>query len=67
MIKAGQTVRSVLSWTDPGPVPAGQCHARRATGFRVHLRGLPGFYRLPIDARVCTTKKYRPHGTRLSH
>jgi len=67
VIKAGQTVRSVLSWTDPGPVPAGQCHARTATGFRVHISQLPGFYRLPIHARVCTTKKYRPHGTRLSH
>ena len=67
VIHAGQTVRSVLSWVDPGPVPAAQCRARHATGFRVRLAGLPGFFRLPIDARVCTTMKYRPHGTRLSH
>ena len=67
VIRAGRTVRSVLSWVDPGPVPAGQCHARHATGFRVRLAGIPGFHRLPLDATVCTTKKFRPHGTRLSH
>lgn len=67
VIHAGQTVRSVLSWVDPGPVPADQCRARHATGFRVRLAGLPGWSRLRIDASVCTTKKYRPHGTRLSH
>lgn len=65
VIGAGKTVKSVLSWVDPGPVPAGQCHARTATAFRVRLAGIPGFYRLPLHARVCTTKKYRPHGTRL--
>jgi len=67
VIRSGQTVRSVLSWVDPGPVPAGQCHARHATGFRMRLAGISGFRRLPLDAQVCTTKKYRPHGTRLSH
>lgn len=67
VIRSGQTVRSVLSWVDPGPVPAGQCHARHATGFRMRLRGVAGFFRLPLDAQVCTTRKFRPHGTRLSH
>jgi Domain of unknown function (DUF4232) len=65
VIGAGRTVRSVLSWVDPGPVPPGQCHARTATAFRMRIRDIPGFYRLPLHARVCTTKKYRPHGTRL--
>jgi len=31
----------------------------------MRIAGLPGFYRLPLKAPVCTTKKYRPHGTRL--
>ena len=65
VIGAGKTVKSVLSWVDPRPVPAGQCHARTATAFRMRIRDIPGFYRLPLHARVCTTKKYRPHGTRL--
>lgn len=65
VIGAGRTVKSVLSWVDPGPVPAGQCHARRATAFRMWIAQVPGWYTLPLHARVCTTKKYRPHGTRL--
>ena len=65
VIGAGRTVKSVLSWVDPGAVPAGQCHARTATAFRVRLADIPGFSRLPLHARVCTTRKYRPHGTRL--
>ena len=67
LIRAGQTVRSVLSWVDPGPVPPGQCHARTATAFRMHLRGLPAFHQFRLRTEVCTTKKYRPHGTRLAH
>lgn len=66
VIRAGQTARSVLSWVDPGPVPKRQCRPRPATGFRVSIAGLPGHYVLRLDARVCTTKKYRPHGTRLT-
>lgn len=65
VIGASATARSVLSWTDPGPVPKSQCHAKHATGVLVKIRGLPGHYRLHVDARVCTTWKYRPHGTRL--
>lgn len=65
VIRAGRTARSVLSWVDPGPVPKRRCHARPATGFRVVIAGVPGRHVLPLDARVCTTKEYRPHGTRL--
>jgi hypothetical protein len=46
-------------------VPAAQCHARLATGSRVHLAGIPGRYRIHLHAPVCTTQQYRPHGTRL--
>ena len=64
VIPAGGTARSTLSWTDPGPVPPRQCHARLATGANVKLVGLPGHYRIHLHAMVCTTKQYRPHGTR---
>jgi len=65
VIPAGGTARSTLSWVDPAPVPAGQCHAALATGSRVRLAGIPGTYRIHLHAMVCTTKQYRPHGTRL--
>ncbi|MFC4785824.1 hypothetical protein ACT8ZV_15195 [Nocardioides sp. MAHUQ-72] len=66
VIGAGETGRSTLSWTDPGPVPRAQCHPRHASGVRVKIAGLTGHYFLRMDVRVCTTKKYRPHGTRIS-
>ena len=65
VIEGGVTVKSVLSWVDPGAVPRAKCHPRTATAFRLRIRDLPGFFRLPLKARVCTTKQYRPHGTRL--
>jgi len=65
VIPVGGTARSTLSWVDPGPVPAAQCHARLATGSRVHLAGIAGGYRIHLHAMVCTTEQYRPHGTRL--
>ena len=65
VIPAGGTARSTLSWVDPGPVPAGQCHARLATGSRVHLAGITAPYRIHLHAMVCTTERYRPQGTRL--
>lgn len=65
VIPAGGTARSTLSWVDPGPVPPARCHARLATGSRVHLAGIEGTDRIHLHAMVCTTKPYRPHGTRL--
>ncbi|MDX6324419.1 MAG: hypothetical protein QOK15_773 [Nocardioidaceae bacterium] len=68
VIGAGDTAKSVLSWTDPGVVSRHSCHPRRAVGARLAIAGLPGRFRLHhLDTRVCTTKKYRPHGTRLSN
>ena len=65
VIPAGGDARSTLSWVDPGPVPAAQCHARLATAARVRLAGVSGAFGLHLHARVCTTEQYRPHGTRL--
>ena len=68
VIAAGRTVKSVLSWVDPGVVSRHACHPRHASGARMKIAGVSGHFRLHhLDARVCTTKKYRPHGTRLSH
>ncbi|GCD90114.1 DUF4232 domain-containing protein [Nocardioides sp. LS1] len=65
VIAAGATVKSVLSWTDPGPTVPSQCHARKTTAFRLKIHDVDRYYRLPLKVDVCTTLKYRPHGTRL--
>ena len=65
VIAAGATVKSVLSWVDPGPTVPSQCHARQATAVRLKIHDVDKFYRIPLHAMVCTTKQYRPHGTRL--
>ena len=66
VLSRGETARSVLSWVDPGPTVRSECLPRRASAVRLHINDVDRFYRLPIDVRVCTTKKYRPHATRLS-
>ena len=65
VVRAGRTVRSVLSWVDPAPTVPAQCHARRSTAVRLKISDVATFFRLPLKARVCTTQKYRPHATRL--
>lgn len=65
VVRAGRTVRSVLSWVDPAPTVPAQCHARRATAVRLKISDVARFYRLPLTTRVCTTQQYRPHATRL--
>jgi len=67
VIEAGDTARSVLSWASPGVVPRNECHPRRATRVRVSIEDLPGHYVLPMDVRVCTTRSFRPRGTRISN
>jgi hypothetical protein len=66
VIEAGHTARSVLSWVDPGPTVPSQCRARDAVAFRMTINDVDAYFRLPLDANVCTTRKYRPHGTRLA-
>ncbi|MCW2791262.1 MAG: hypothetical protein JWO76_360 [Nocardioides sp.] len=66
VIEAGHSARSVLSWVDPGPTVPSQCRAQGAVAFRMTINDVDAYFRLPIDASVCTTRKYRPHGTRLA-
>jgi hypothetical protein len=65
VIDAGATVRSVLSWTNPDVVAPRACHPEHATKVRVRLSGIDGFSTLRMDEAVCTTRRFRPHGTRL--
>lgn len=65
VIPADDRATSVLSWVDPGVVPKHRCHPRAATGVTVHISGLLGRYTVRLHAEVCTTKKFRPNGTRL--
>ncbi|MCW2842355.1 MAG: hypothetical protein JWN22_271 [Nocardioides sp.] len=66
VIEAGHTARSVLSWVDPGPTVPSQCRAGDAVAFRMTINDVDAYFRLPLAVNVCTTRKYRPHGTRLS-
>jgi hypothetical protein len=59
-IRPGHAAYTTLHWTDPGPVPPTQCRARTATALRMTLPHRPHVYRIPLKARVCTTKQYRP-------
>ena len=61
----GQTVRSVVHWTDPGPVPPGQCQQASATLVAFRVPSLHHTWRLPLTADVCTTVQYRPDTTPL--
>jgi hypothetical protein len=56
----GRAAFTTLHWVDPGPVPADQCRARRATGVHLNLPYRPHVYRLALRASVCTTVQYRP-------
>jgi len=67
VIESGGVVKSVLSWTSPEVVSRHACHPRRAVTVRMRLAGLDRPFTFHhLDTRVCTTKKYRPEGTRLA-
>jgi Protein of unknown function (DUF4232) len=59
-------VSTVVHWTDPGPVPAGQCHAADATLVTLRLPALGHTWRLPLEASVCTTSTFRPDASALA-
>ncbi|MGZ4448123.1 MAG: DUF4232 domain-containing protein [Nocardioides sp.] len=65
VIGAGRTVTSTLHWVDPGPTVPSQCHAARATAVRLKIHDVDRYYRIPLQAKVCTTRQYRPDATRL--
>jgi hypothetical protein len=59
-IDPGETVRTVVHWTDPGPVPADECQEAAATLVTLRVPSLRHTWRLPLTAQVCTTSQYRP-------
>ena len=59
-IRPGHSAFTTLHWVDPAPVPRDRCRPRRATGAHMTLPYRPHVYRLPLHAKVCTTKEYRP-------
>jgi len=65
-IDPGQTVRTVIHWTDPGPVPADECQEAEATLVTLRVPSLRHTWRLPLDAQVCTTAAYRPDSEPLT-
>ena len=65
-IDPGQTVRTVIHWTDPGPVPADECQQAAATLVTLRVPSLRHKWRLPLQADVCTTARYRPDSQPLS-
>lgn len=66
VLTPGAKAKTVLMWTDPAFAPSGECRARHASGVRLRINDIDKFFYLPLDLRVCTTKKYRPRSTRLT-
>jgi hypothetical protein len=60
VLQPGAVAWTTLHWVDPGPVPKAQCAAKETTGVLMTLPARPHAYRIVLDARVCTTKLYRP-------
>lgn len=56
----GETAKTVVHWTDPGPVPAEECQEASATLVTLRVPSLRHTWRLPLEAQVCTTAQYKP-------
>jgi hypothetical protein len=65
-IDPGETVHTVVHWSDPGPVPADECQEAEATLVTLRVPSLRHTWRLPLMAQVCTTGEYRPDSEPLS-
>ena len=62
----GETAKTVIHSTDPGPVPAQDCQQASATLVTLRVPSLKHTWRLPLTADVCTTFQYRPDSTPLA-
>ena len=62
----GETARTVIHWTDPGPVPADDCQEASATLVTLRVPSLRHTWRLPLKAQVCTTTDFRPDSEPLA-
>jgi uncharacterized protein DUF4232 len=52
--------RVTLGRVVPAPIRRAQCRPRHSASVDVRLAYRPHVYNLPYDARVCTTRRYRP-------
>ena len=66
ILDPGQTAKTVIHWTDPGPVPVEDCQEAAATLVTLRVPSLKHTWRLPLKAQVCTTFDYRPDSTPLA-
>ncbi len=64
-LASGRTVKTVVHWSDPGPVPPDQCDAAQASLVTLRLPALHHTWRIPLAASVCTTAEYRPDAPAL--
>ena len=62
----GETARTVIHWSDPGPVPADDCQEATATLVTLRVPSLKHTWRLPFKAQVCTTIDHRPDSLPLT-
>jgi Protein of unknown function (DUF4232) len=62
----GETAKTVIHWTDPGPVPADDCMEAAATLVTLRVPSLKHTWRLPLKAQVCTTAELRPDSEPLA-
>jgi hypothetical protein len=62
----GETAKTVIHWTDPGPVPAQDCQEATATLVTLRVPSLDHTWRLPLKAEVCTTFEFRPDSKPLT-
>lgn len=65
-LEPGETARTVIHWTDPGPVPDEDCQEAAATLVTVRVPSLKHTWRLPLKAQVCTTFELRPDSEPLT-
>ena len=65
-LEPGETAKTVIHWTDPGPVPADDCQEAAATLVTLRVPSLKHTWRLPLKAQVCTTFEFRPDSTPLA-
>ena len=62
----GETAKTVVHWTDPGPVPSEDCQEAAATLVTLRVPSLKHTWRLPLKAQVCTAFELRPDSTPLA-
>ena len=64
-LNQGGTARTTVHWSDPGPVPEGDCLPASATLVTLRVPSLRHTWRLPLRAQICTTPAYRPDSKAL--